>query len=252
MVGGLDLYASTKRVRLSFRLRGELMAKVEEGTWEKVGVAATVAGLVVAVVGVYFGYKALSSSSVAQPSPVSSAVAHGSPASSSAAPAPAPTILQPQGSDLGDLNFANYCMSMGYRLTLIADNADGWKCFSGTTVMGISVHDACSTQYKIQAANARYKNLNDPFSWYCYTGLLTTPQPQASDLGDVDFVSGCMSMGYRLELVADNADGWMCFSGTTVMGISVHDACSTQYKIQAANARYKNLNDPFSWYCYSP
>ncbi len=103
-------------------------------------------------------------------SPKSPVVAGRSSASSPAATAtPPPTTSQkPQGSNLGDVNFAKYCMSMGDSLKLVSDNAYGWKCLSGTTATGIAVQGACSSQYGSGATGAKLMNFDDPFSWYCY------------------------------------------------------------------------------------
>jgi hypothetical protein len=78
-------------------------AKVEEGKWTKTAAAATVAGLVVAVVGVYFAYKALHPSSRPSPSPGPTPSVFGS-----TTPPPLPTDrtylsgLQPGSVNAGD------------------------------------------------------------------------------------------------------------------------------------------------------
>ena len=78
------------------------------------------------------------------------------------APAQAITVL-------GGLNLARYCQSIGYSgVALVSYDAFGFRCFDWPTQVGINMAAACAFQYNNPAAIATYRNVHDPWSWYCF------------------------------------------------------------------------------------
>jgi hypothetical protein len=77
---------------------------------------------------------------------------------------------------LGGVDLTGYCRSIGY-----ADGAelDGqrlapyaayhWHCRKGNQTSPLSVIAACQSQYAAKGVTARAQNINDAFSWRCYT-----------------------------------------------------------------------------------
>jgi hypothetical protein len=70
---------------------------------------------------------------------------------------------------LGGLDLGRYCQSIGYSgVTLVSYDAFGFRCFAGPIQTGINMASACAFQYNNSAAIATYRNVHDPWSWYCF------------------------------------------------------------------------------------
>ena len=81
-----------------------------------------------------------------------------------------------------------------------------------------------------------------------------TPQP----LGGLDLMGYCQAHGWdtvifpRGQLAPHAAvDNWRCATGDESLPISMEQACKWQYGLEAVQARFTNLNDAFTWVCYS-
>lgn len=74
-----------------------------------------------------------------------------------------------------DLN--KYCSDKGWgRATLVGSTAYSWKCESGSTLRDMSIEEACHMQYG-NNYHAKYRNYNDPNSWYCEAESSPAPAP---------------------------------------------------------------------------
>lgn len=70
---------------------------------------------------------------------------------------------------LGGLDLVRYCQSIGYdTAVLISYDAFGFRCADGPTQVGINMAAACAFQYNNPAAIATYRDVRDPWSWYCF------------------------------------------------------------------------------------
>ena len=88
--------------------------------------------------------------------------------------APAATAGIPQL--VGDLKLLDYCQAQGWETVIfprgqLAPHAavNNWRCATGETSLPISLEQACKWQYGLDAVQARFTDLNDAFSWACYT-----------------------------------------------------------------------------------
>jgi hypothetical protein len=77
---------------------------------------------------------------------------------------------------LGDLHLLEYCQAQGWDTVIfprgrLAPHAavDNWACVSGDKSVPISMEQACKWQYGLEAVQARFTDLNDAFTWDCYT-----------------------------------------------------------------------------------
>lgn len=77
---------------------------------------------------------------------------------------------------LGGLQLMEYCQANGWDTVIfprgqLAPHAavDNWRCATGDVSVPISMEQACKWQYGIEAVQARFTNLNDAFTWVCYS-----------------------------------------------------------------------------------
>ena len=77
---------------------------------------------------------------------------------------------------LGGLKLLDYCQAHGWETVIfprgqLAPHAavDNWRCATGDTSLPISMEQACKWQYGLNAVQARFTDLNDAFTWVCYT-----------------------------------------------------------------------------------
>jgi len=77
---------------------------------------------------------------------------------------------------VGDLKLLGYCQAHGCATVVfpagrLAPHAavDDWRCATGDASLPISMEQACKWQYGLAAVQARFADLNDAFSWACYT-----------------------------------------------------------------------------------
>jgi hypothetical protein len=88
--------------------------------------------------------------------------------------APAATADKPQ--PLGGLHLIEYCQAHGWATAIfprgqLAPHAavDNWRCTTGETSQPISMEQACKWEYGLEAVQAHFTDLNDAFTWVCYT-----------------------------------------------------------------------------------
>jgi hypothetical protein len=81
-----------------------------------------------------------------------------------------------------------------------------------------------------------------------------TPQP----LGGLDLMAYCQANGWETVIfprgqLAPHAavDNWRCATGETSLPISMEQACKWMYGLNDVQARFTDLNDAFTWVCYS-
>jgi hypothetical protein len=75
------------------------------------------------------------------------------------------------GTVLGGIDLNTYCQSGGYAsVESVQPDAYGWRCVdSNGSTSSIDIIAACRAQYNDPAAEADYRNFDDPDSWYCVT-----------------------------------------------------------------------------------
>ena len=76
---------------------------------------------------------------------------------------------------LGGLTLFEYCQAHGWDTVIfprgrLAPHAavDNWRCATGDVSQPISMEQACKWQYG-EAVQAHFTDLNDAFSWVCYS-----------------------------------------------------------------------------------
>jgi hypothetical protein len=89
--------------------------------------------------------------------------------------APTAAVADPPQA-LGGLKLLEYCQANGWDTVIfprgeLAPHAavDNWRCASGDTSLPISMEQACKWQYDRNAVEARFTNVNDAFTWVCYS-----------------------------------------------------------------------------------
>jgi hypothetical protein len=89
--------------------------------------------------------------------------------------APAAAVADPP-QVLGGLNLLSYCQANGWDTVIfprgqLAPHAavDNWRCATGETSLPISMEQACKWMYDRNAVEARFTDVNDAFSWVCYS-----------------------------------------------------------------------------------
>ena len=77
---------------------------------------------------------------------------------------------------LGGLDLMAYCQANGWETVIfpsgqLAPHAavDNWRCATGETSLPISMEQACKWMYGINDVQARFTDLNDAFTWVCYS-----------------------------------------------------------------------------------
>lgn len=165
--------------------------------------------------------------------------------------------------ELGSVDLKAYCQRRGYDGAELDGPIEGpyaaynWRCFDSTRTDSIDVQDACRAEYGLPDATAKAADLNDAYSWRCYS----RHQPSSSgevELGSVDLDGYCKSLGYdgaELEgprYASYAAYNWRCFDSARKDSIDVQGACQYEYSRPDATAHATNVNDAYSWRCYRP
>lgn len=77
---------------------------------------------------------------------------------------------------LGGLDLMGYCQAQGWDTVIfprgqLAPHAavDNWRCASGDESLPINMEQACKWQYGIDDVQARFTDVNDAFTWVCYS-----------------------------------------------------------------------------------
>jgi hypothetical protein len=77
---------------------------------------------------------------------------------------------------LGGLHLLEYCQAHGWETVIfprgqLAPHAavDNWRCATGDRSLPISMEQACKWEYGLEAVQARFTDLNDAFTWVCYS-----------------------------------------------------------------------------------
>ena len=77
---------------------------------------------------------------------------------------------------LGGLDLLGYCQANGWETVIfprgqLAPHAavDNWRCATGERSLPISMEQACKWMYGLDAVQAHFTDLNDAFSWVCYS-----------------------------------------------------------------------------------
>ena len=86
------------------------------------------------------------------------------------------TALADTPNPLGGLNLMAYCQAQGWDTVIFPRGelgphtaVDNWRCATGDTSLPISMEQACKWQYGVEAVEARFTDLNDAFTWVCYS-----------------------------------------------------------------------------------
>ena len=74
------------------------------------------------------------------------------------------------------LTLLEYCQAQGWETVIFPNGqlaphaaVNNWRCATGDTSRPINMEQACKWQYGLDAVQARFTDLDDAFSWRCYT-----------------------------------------------------------------------------------
>jgi hypothetical protein len=87
-----------------------------------------------------------------------------------------PTASADPPQSLGGLDLMAYCQAHGWDTVIfprgqLAPHAavDNWRCASEDETLPINMEQACKWQYGIDDVQARFTDVNDAFTWVCYS-----------------------------------------------------------------------------------
>src|SRR5215216_276458 len=87
-----------------------------------------------------------------------------------------PTASADPPQSLGGLNLEAYCQAQGWETFIfprgrLAPHAavENWRCASGDESLPVNMELACKWQYGIDDVHARFTDVNDAFTWVCYS-----------------------------------------------------------------------------------
>jgi hypothetical protein len=77
---------------------------------------------------------------------------------------------------IGGLKLLNYCQAQGWETVIFPHGrfaphaaVNNWRCATGDTSLPINMEQACKWQYGLDAVQTRFTDLDDAFTWVCYT-----------------------------------------------------------------------------------
>ncbi|WP_433518647.1 hypothetical protein ACQP2T_26015 [Nonomuraea sp. CA-143628] len=143
----------------------------------------------------------------------------------------APLKVQSVDAYLGGVDLNGYCRSIGYDgAKKVVNHFDGWRCYIGTTEVGLSVAGACQWQFSPLVA-AGYPvtastNGNSAGEWKCHATAGTTEFFKGMNLAGF-----CQSIGYNgAKHLGDNVTGWVCTRNDGAqIRLDLHAACTWQH-----------------------
>jgi hypothetical protein len=143
----------------------------------------------------------------------------------------APLKVQSVDAYLGGVDLTGYCRSIGYDgAKNVGNGFADWRCYIGTTEVGLSLVGACQWQFSPVVA-AGYPvtastNGNSAGEWKCHAAAGATEFYKGMDLAGF-----CRSIGYDgSKHLGDNVTGWVCYkSGATQIRLDLHAACAWQH-----------------------
>ncbi len=87
-----------------------------------------------------------------------------------------PTASADPPQSLGGLDLFGYCQAQGWDTVIfprgqLAPHAavENWRCASGDVSLPVNMEQACKWQYGIDDVQARFTDVNDAFTWVCYS-----------------------------------------------------------------------------------
>jgi hypothetical protein len=143
----------------------------------------------------------------------------------------APLKVQSVDAYLGGVDLTGYCRSIGYDgAKNVGNGFADWRCYIGTTEVGLSLVGACQWQFSPVVA-AGYPvtastNGNSAGEWKCHAAAGATEFYKGMDLAGF-----CRSIGYDgSKHLGDNVTGCVCYkSGATQIRLDLHAACAWQH-----------------------